>query len=130
MKHYADMKRRPYEFSVGDWVWLKLHPYRKHSVEFWHWKKPSIRFYGLFQVEKKIGSVAYKLSLPLGRDISATHPVTIHPLTMDAHPVDIPSEILAYQRSIHKGRVFEQVLVDWQGLGPDHRSWQDLKSIA
>lgn len=28
MKRYADLRRHPYEFNEGDWVWLKLQPYR------------------------------------------------------------------------------------------------------
>lgn len=28
MKKYVDLKRRFHEFQVGQWVWLKLHPYR------------------------------------------------------------------------------------------------------
>lgn len=59
MKHYEDKKHQPFEFNEGDWVWLKLHPYQQHLVEFRHLQKLTVRFYGLFHVEKKISAVAY-----------------------------------------------------------------------
>lgn len=34
MKHYADKKMIERSFDEGDWVFLKLHPYVQHSVEF------------------------------------------------------------------------------------------------
>ena len=32
MKAYADAKRKELEFQVGDLVFVKLQPYRQHSV--------------------------------------------------------------------------------------------------
>ena len=32
MKKQADLKRRDYSFNVGDWVYLKLRPYRQQII--------------------------------------------------------------------------------------------------
>jgi len=33
MKKFADVKRSERKFKVGDWVYLKLQPYRQISVQ-------------------------------------------------------------------------------------------------
>ncbi|GJT78681.1 reverse transcriptase [Tanacetum coccineum] len=65
MKKYADKKRRELEFVVGDFVYVKLQLYRQLSVKLQRNQKLDIFFGPPFQVVQKIGSVAYKLALPL-----------------------------------------------------------------
>jgi hypothetical protein len=65
MKKYADMKRSERRFSVGDWVYLKLQPYRQISVKGRKGnKKLQLRFYGPFEIIAKMGTIAYQLNLP------------------------------------------------------------------
>ncbi|XP_017428544.1 uncharacterized protein LOC108336582 [Vigna angularis] len=71
-KSYADKRRRPLEFVAGDHVFLRLNlitgvgrPVRP--------KKLSPKFVGPCQILKKIGPVAYELSLP--PQLSNLHPV-------------------------------------------------------
>jgi hypothetical protein len=67
MKKYADMKRSERKFHVGDWVYLRLQPYRQISVkDKMKTHKLLSKFYGPFEVIEKIGQVAYKLNLPPG----------------------------------------------------------------
>jgi hypothetical protein len=51
-------------FFVGDWVYLRLQPYRKMLVFIKSNFKLSVRYCGPFQVLKCIGIVFYKLEWP------------------------------------------------------------------
>ncbi|XP_026398433.1 uncharacterized protein LOC113294242 [Papaver somniferum] len=61
MKAHTDAHRTERKFSIGDWVFLRLQPYRQRTVTNQSFSKISPRFYGPFLVLKKIGSVDYKL---------------------------------------------------------------------
>ncbi|GKC81778.1 putative reverse transcriptase domain-containing protein [Tanacetum coccineum] len=73
-KSYANLKRKPMEFRVGDRVMLKVSPW-KGVVRFDKWEKLNPRYVGPFKVLKKVRSVAYKLELP--QESSRVHN-TIH----------------------------------------------------
>ncbi|PKI61177.1 hypothetical protein CRG98_018408 [Punica granatum] len=72
MKEIADRKRRDVHFQEGDWVYVKLKPYRQRSVRLQRYHKIGRRYIGPFQVLKRVGEVAYKLALPKAARI---HPV-------------------------------------------------------
>ena len=72
MKAHADKHRQGRAFEVGDWVYLKLQPYRQRTLAYKGKWKLSPRFFGPFQVLQKVGTVSYKLDLPLKAKI---HPV-------------------------------------------------------
>jgi hypothetical protein len=61
-KSYADKRRRPLEFKVGDYVYLKATPIKKKW--FGIKKKLAARFVGPYKIVEKKGPVAYKLQLP------------------------------------------------------------------
>ncbi|GKB07063.1 putative reverse transcriptase domain-containing protein [Tanacetum coccineum] len=59
-KSYADKRRKPLEFSVGDYVLLKVSPW-KGVVRFGKKGKLASRFVGPFEIIEKVGPVAYRL---------------------------------------------------------------------
>nr|GEU74352.1 putative reverse transcriptase domain-containing protein [Tanacetum cinerariifolium] len=62
-KSYADKRRKPLEFSVGDYVLLKVSPW-KDVVHFRKKGKLAPRFVGPFDIIEKVDPVAYRLDLP------------------------------------------------------------------
>ncbi|XP_075095436.1 uncharacterized protein LOC142173709 [Nicotiana tabacum] len=71
MKSYADSKKSERIFEVGDGVFLKLQPYRQSSVVIKNLKL-SAKFYGPYEVIRKIGQMAYELRLSANSKI---HPI-------------------------------------------------------
>lgn len=69
MKYFEDQHQTFKEFTMGDWVYLRLRLYRQMSVALRKNLKLSPRYYGPFQVTQKIGEVAYKLDIPTGSQI-------------------------------------------------------------
>lgn len=62
-KSYADNRRKPLEFNVGDFVMLKVSPW-KDVVRFGKKGKLALRYVGPFEITERIGLVAYRLKLP------------------------------------------------------------------
>ncbi|GFS40677.1 hypothetical protein Acr_00g0069800 [Actinidia rufa] len=62
-KSYADRRRRPLSFEVGDHVFLKISP-RWGLHRFGRGGKLSPRYIGSFNIIERIGEVAYRLALP------------------------------------------------------------------
>ncbi|GJS94895.1 hypothetical protein Tco_0801863 [Tanacetum coccineum] len=62
-KSYANVRRMPLEFQVGDKVMLKVSPW-KGVIHFGKRGKLNLRYIGPFKVLAKVETVAYKLELP------------------------------------------------------------------
>ncbi|GJX45045.1 putative reverse transcriptase domain-containing protein [Tanacetum coccineum] len=71
-KSYADRRRRPLEFEVGDKVMLKVAPWNG-VMRFGKRGKLNPRYIGPFRIIERIGPVAYRLELP--QELSRVHNV-------------------------------------------------------
>ncbi|KAL5723866.1 hypothetical protein ACHQM5_007208 [Ranunculus cassubicifolius] len=144
MKWFSDKKRVDRSFSVGDWVFLKLQPYRQTSIAVRKNLKLSARYYGPFQIEQAIGPVAYKLTLPMGSKI---HPV-FHFSQLKAHigksitPLPVlplfspegvlqvePLACLGHRIIIRASTNVPQLLIQWTHTAPEDASWTDAATI-
>ena len=71
-KSYAERRRWPLEFEVGDHVFLKVMP-KKGVVRFGKRGKLASRYIGPFEVLERVDTVAYRLALP--PSLSGVHEV-------------------------------------------------------
>jgi hypothetical protein len=64
MKQQVDQHRTEREFEVGEWVFVRFQPYKQLSLKHQGKNKLAPKFYGPYQINKKISHVAYGLELP------------------------------------------------------------------
>ena len=76
MKIQGNKHKAEREFAVEEWLWLKLQPYGQQSLQFRVNQKLAPKFYGPFQIEAKVGKVAYRLKLPSTAQIHHTFHVS------------------------------------------------------
>ncbi|KAL0148771.1 hypothetical protein M9458_055949 [Cirrhinus mrigala] len=124
----------PYE--PGQWVWLSTRDLRLRLP----CKKLSPRYVGPFKIIKQITPVSFRLQLPPEYCISPTFHVSLFkpagppegvenldetasqgpsPIIMDGEEVYRVNAILDSRRQ--RGHL--EYLVDWEGFGPEERSW-------
>ena len=139
MKLTYDASHREVCFEVGDWVWLKLHPYRQLSIAKRSSNKLSPKYFGPFKVLDKIETVAYRLDLPvesrihnvfhvsLLKKFKGTVPDCIVPLPSirDGHFTPIPHSIL--RTRLNRGR--RELSVCWEGGAAEDATWEDLEIL-
>nr|GFA64411.1 putative reverse transcriptase domain-containing protein [Tanacetum cinerariifolium] len=89
-KSYADLKREPMEFQVGDKVMLKVSPW-KGVVRFGKRRKLNPMYVGPFKVLERVGDIAYQLDLP--EELSRVHN-TFHASNLKKCHADEPLAVL------------------------------------
>ena len=139
-KSYADRRRRPLEFEVGDHVFLKAMP-KRGVVRFDKRGKLSRRYIGPFEILEKVGTFAYRLALPLS--LSSVHEVfhvsMLRKYTSDlAHLVDWgelvidvdgtfeegPVRVLDSRDQVLRRKTVRLVKVLWQHRGVEEATWE------
>ncbi|GKB43007.1 putative reverse transcriptase domain-containing protein [Tanacetum coccineum] len=100
-KSYANIRRKPMVFQVGDRVMLKVSPW-KGVVHFGKRGKLNPRYVGPFKVIERVGTVAYKLELPqqLSRVHNTFHVSNLKKCLSDESLV-IPLEELRVDDKLH-----------------------------
>nr|GFB91608.1 putative reverse transcriptase domain-containing protein [Tanacetum cinerariifolium] len=100
-KSYADLKRKPMEFQVGDKVMLKVSPW-KGVVHFGKRGKLNPRYVGPFKVLERVGDVAYKLDLleELSRVHNTFHMSNLKQCHADK-PLAVPLDGLHFDDKLH-----------------------------
>lgn len=143
MKHFADAKRREVQYEVGEFVFVKLQPYRQHSVQLRRFQKHAMRYFGPFKILAKIGSVAYHLDLHATTRIHSVFHVSLlnkcHGdctaetiplplLTMPEGPIIQPVEVEAVRWAPLGDQLVAQALIRWDGVTP--ASWEYVDELA
>lgn len=142
MKQLADSKRRDVQFEVGDWVLLRIQPYRQKTLFRRSSQKLSHRFYGPFQIESRIGAVAYRLTLPEGTKIHPVFHVSLlkpwkgsdSPVIGDLPPMRDNVVLKLHPEAVLQERVnirdnTKEILVRWSGLHADEATWESSEQI-
>lgn len=139
MKQQTDLHRSERSFEVGDWVYVKLQPYRQQSVVQRDQQKLSPKYFGPYCVVDKVGEVAYKLKLPeasqvhsvfhvsqLKRAVGDVSESTQLPSVMADCTVKRPLAILARKMVKRQNKSVTMVLVSWEGQNEEEATWEFL----
>ncbi|GJW57995.1 putative reverse transcriptase domain-containing protein [Tanacetum coccineum] len=114
-KSYADMRRKPLEFKVGDKVMLKISPW-KGVIRFGKHGKLSPHYIRPFKILSRVGPVAYKLELP--RELDEVR------IDEKLHFIEEPIEIMDREVKQLKQSRIPIVKVRWNSShGPEY-TWE------
>ena len=139
-KSYADVRRSPLEFEVGDSVFIKVAP-MKGVMRFGKRGKLSPRYVGPYEVIERIGKVAYKLELP--QEMASIHnvfhvsmlkkyvpdsshvikPQVVH-IQEDMSYEEKPVEILDRKMKTLRTKEISLVKVLWRNQKTEEATWE------
>ncbi|KAI5344802.1 hypothetical protein L3X38_012679 [Prunus dulcis] len=139
-KSYANNRRKYIQFEVGDWVFLKLSPW-KGVVRFGKRGKLSPRYIGPYEIIEHVGPVDYRLALPA--DLAQLHDVfhifmlrkyisdpshvleeQLVELEDDFTYVEQPVQILDWKTQALQSREIPLVKVLWRSHNVEEATWE------
>lgn len=139
MQQNADLHRTDRSFEIGDYVFVKLQPYRQKSLVIRGNQKLAPKYFGPYKIIDTCGKVAYKLELPQS---SSIHPVfhvsqlkelvgNIQVATqLPAASSDVllkePELIVERKMVQRQGRAATMVLVKWSNEPVEEATWELL----
>ena len=144
-KSYADVRRKDLEFQVGDWVFLKLSPW-KGVVRFGKRGKLSPRYIGPYEIIERVGSLAYQLALPpeLARIHNVFHVSMLRKyiadpshvlqeqpisLTRDLSYEEEPVQILDRKEQVLRNKTIRLVKVLWRSHQVEEATWESEEQM-
>ncbi|GJW40285.1 retrotransposable element Tf2 [Tanacetum coccineum] len=143
MKVQADKHRSEREFQVSEMVYLKLQPYRQHSVNKRAFHKLAAKYFGPFQVLQKVRAVAYKLNLPPESKIHNVFHVSLLKKKIGLHQVHsslplvteagefqlFPVKILDKRTVKKRNSAISEVLVQWSNTDVEDSTWEEVHKL-
>ncbi len=142
VKEQADHHRRSGPaYTPGQWIWLSTRNLHLRLP----CKKLNPKYAGPFKIIRQTTPVSYCLALPSNYRISPTFHVSLlkpagcprgerdqeEAVNESPPPIIVDGEVYQVQEildSRHRGR-FLQYLIDWEGYGPEERSWVNAQDI-
>lgn len=139
MKNQADKHRSDRVFKSGDWVWLKLQPYKQVSLIRRSNHKLSQKYFGL------VGKVAYKLTLPAAARIHNVFHVSLLKAFHGTPPVvisvpgwmQLDDFVPLHPQALLQTRILKvhnvvqvQYLIKWQGKPDYEATWEIAESFV
>ncbi|KAJ0932532.1 putative nucleotidyltransferase, Ribonuclease H [Helianthus annuus] len=139
-KAYGDKRKRPIEFQVGDFVLLKVSPW-KGIIRFRKRGKLGPRYIGPFKILARVGRVAYRLELPPTLDgihntfhvsqlrkclADETALVPLDDIELDEglNYIERPIAIKDVKLKKLRNKTVRQVLVQWQHRKGSELTWE------
>ena len=138
-KSYADLKRTPREFEVGDHVYIKV-KLNKSTLILGKYKKLETRYGKAFEILAKLGPVAYKLVLPPNIKVYNVSFVSLlkryvhdvsHVIEWNEIQVEPegefqigPEHILDRRELLLRNHTIGQMKVQWKHLSPEEDNWE------
>ncbi|KAI3450463.1 hypothetical protein Pfo_007128 [Paulownia fortunei] len=119
MKKWADERRRPQEFNIGNQVLVKLLPQQFKALREMH--KGLVRRYERpFLIVAKVGKVSYRVDLPSS--------LKIHHVF---HSYDKEIEEVLTKKTIRRRgiRPCSQHLIKWKGLPESEATWEPKEDL-